>query len=72
MGAAESSPAEQEFPPGAKTGTYPPAAHSTSDAAVDRVLAALAPLPGLTADEQLAVYDRLHDELLAELNAEQA
>lgn len=43
---------------------------STSDAAVDRVLQQLNDLRNLPLPEQSTVYTDIHDQLLAELDAE--
>jgi hypothetical protein len=47
-----------------------PAVSPTGDASVDRVLHTLTSMPELDEAAQLAAYEQLHDELLAELNTE--
>lgn len=69
MGSAEPFPSEQ----GSLLDTGPsefPQVSFTGDASVDEVLHALTSTPELDETAQYAVYERLHDELLAELNTE--
>lgn len=71
MEVIEPTPAERDSTMGAESSGYPDLA-PTGDASVDEVLQSLASVP--TADDDAtrhALYDRLHDELLAELNSEQ-
>lgn len=42
---------------------------ATSDGEVDAIIAELPRLPGLPVTEQAAVFERLHDELMADLDA---
>lgn len=47
-----------------------PEVSPTGDASVDEVLNTLTSMPDLDEAAQHAAYERLHDELLAELNTE--
>lgn len=71
MEATEPAPAEQDPTTGSEPSGYPEVA-PTGDASVDGVLHSLTAVP--TADDAArhALYERLHDDLLAELNSEQA
>lgn len=70
MGSPEPFPSEQgsllEGPPP----EFPDSLDSTEDAGVDALMAVLIKIPDLVEAEQPAAYERLHDELLAELNTE--
>lgn len=69
MGSAESFPsAEDELPDGGAPDF--PVISPTGDASVDEVLETLSTVPHVDAAEQHAVYERIHDGLLAELNTE--
>ncbi|AJT40645.1 hypothetical protein [Psychromicrobium lacuslunae] len=48
---------------------WPEAVTATGDSAVDQVLGGLDELPETPIDEHPASYQRLHDELLAELES---
>lgn len=70
MEGTESSPAERASLPVTEPVNFP-AIEPTSDQSMDHVLDALFSIPGMAEPEQVGVYERLHDELFAELNAEQ-
>lgn len=48
---------------------WPEAVTATGDSAVDEVLSSLDELPATPTQEHPAIYQRLHDELLAELES---
>lgn len=69
MGSTERFPSEQ----GSLLDNEPPefpAVSPTGDPSVDDVLTTLASMPERSEEAQHAAYERLHDELLAELNTE--
>lgn len=70
MGSPEPFPSGQGASPDAKPAGFP-AVTPTGDAAVDDVLQTLISMPELSEPDQHTAYERLHDELLAELNTEQ-
>lgn len=70
MEATEPTPAEQDSTTGPGSAEYPEVA-PTGDDSVDEVLHSLASVPTTDDAARHALYERLHDELLAELNTEQ-
>lgn len=66
MGSADRFPPEQgTLPP-----EFPATLHPTGEAAVDELLIRLPAIPGLPESDQAAAYERLHDQLLSELDVE--
>ncbi|NYE93836.1 hypothetical protein FHU41_000057 [Psychromicrobium silvestre] len=49
--------------------SWPEAVAATGDSAVDNVLVGLGQLPDLPTEAHPALYQRLHDDLLAELDS---
>lgn len=69
MGSTEPVPSEQGSLPDTGASEFP-VVSTTGDASVDGVLHPLTSMPELDEAAQLAAYEQLHDELLAELNTE--
>lgn len=69
MGSADPFPSERGSLLDSGPSDFPPVS-TTGDASLDEVLQTLTSMPQLDETAQHASYERLHDELLAELNTE--
>ncbi|GAB3539663.1 hypothetical protein GCM10027403_28170 [Arthrobacter tecti] len=71
MGPADPFPSEQGSLLEGTPPTFPTSVPATNDAAVNELMAGLADIADLDQTAQPAAYERLHDDLLAELNSDQ-